>query len=255
MTAKRSRPDSNAAPGDREVPLEVVEERLGYRFRDPELLRTALTHVSFANETMRDPGASYERLEFLGDALLGFLVARLLVAADPDADEGLLTRRKQIVVQTDALADAARSLGLGDALRLSRGETATGGREKPSLLADVFEAVLGAVYLDRGVRSARAMVRRCLRDVLRIAARSEQVGRDFKTRLQERVQGELRVTPTYRIVSRSGPDHEREFRAEVRIERRVVGTGTGKSRKRAEQAAAEAALASMGPGEHEEGER
>lgn len=225
-----------------EVDLDAVERRLGHRFRDRSVLERALTHRSFANETWRSADRNYERLEFLGDALLGFLVAELLYRADPDADEGVLTRRKQVVVRSSTLATAASALGLGEALRLSRGEQETGGRSKGSLLADAFEAVLGAVYRDGGLRAARAFVRRHLGGALRDAAGTFEVDEDYKTRLQERVQGELRVTPTYRIVSKSGPDHDRRFRAEVRFGARVVGSGAGTSRKRAEQSAAAAAL-------------
>jgi ribonuclease-3 len=228
-----------------EFDVSAIEERVGHRFRDRSILERALTHRSFANEAWRSAERNYERLEFLGDALLGFLVAEHLYRADPDADEGVLTRRKQVVVRSSTLASAASALGLGEAMRLSRGEHETGGRSKESLLADVFEAVLGAVYRDGGIRTARAFLRRHLADDLRNAAEALEVDEDYKTRLQERVQGELRVTPTYRIVSMTGPDHDRRFRAEVRLGTRVVGAGTGTSRKRAEQRAAAAALEAL----------
>ncbi|MBD3869167.1 MAG: ribonuclease III [Acidobacteria bacterium] len=230
---------------DVEPGLARVEQAIGYRFRSPELLHTALTHSSYANE-MKSPGDTqtehYERLEFLGDALLGFFAAEELYRADRLADEGLLTRRKQIVVRTRTLSDVAGSLGLGDAMRLSRGELATGGRDKGSLLADVFEAVLAAVYLDGGIRPARAFVRRHLGPVIRDAGAAEQVTEDYKTRFQEQVQSELRVTPIYRIVSSIGPGHRQVFGAVVQVGAETVGSGEGTSRKKAEQAAALDAL-------------
>lgn len=219
----------------------ALEERLGYRFRDPALLDRALTHKSWANE--RPGEAHYERLEFLGDSLLGFLVAERVHADDPEADEGELTRRKQGIVSQESLAPAARRLGLGESLRLGRGEEGTGGREKPTLLADAFEAVLAAVFLDGGVRPARAFVRRHLREELRGAlSGAAQGGDDFKTRLQESVQARLRLTPRYRIVRASGPAHALVFEAEAVVGEEVLGTGRGTSRKQAEQEAARAAL-------------
>jgi ribonuclease-3 len=219
-----------------------IEERLGYRFRDRSLLRRALTHDSHAYEAQVGPRADYERLEFLGDSLLGFLVADWLSHADEAADEGTLSRRKQSVVSTGTLARAARSLGLGDALFVGRGEEASGGREKPSLLADAFEAVLGAIYVDGGLRPARSFVRRHLAEELRAASTASDLAGDHKTRFQEEVQGRLRQTPTYRIVSTSGPAHSLRFEAEALIGPEVVGLGSGASRKEAEQEAARDAL-------------
>lgn len=219
-----------------------VQERLGYRFRDPEWLDRALTHRSYAHEEYRDTSRSYERLEFLGDSLLGFLVAELLLRSDPDANEGVLTRRKQRVVCTDTLATVASGLGLGEELRLGRGEASTGGRAKASLLADVFESILAAVFLDGGVRPARAFVRRHLGVFVRQASTTDVLEEDFKTRLQEATQSRLRSTPSYRIVSREGPDHARTYRVAVRIGKEVYGVGKGSSRKRAEQSAAREAL-------------
>lgn len=220
----------------------ITPPGLRYRFRRPELLELALTHRSFVHERGRMRADSYERLEFLGDALLGFLVADALYRVDPEAGEGTLTRRKQRVVRAETLAAAARSLGLGGSLRLGRGEESTKGRDKPSLLSDAFEAVLGAVYLDGGMRSARAFVRRHLGPALERAGTSDRISEDYKTRLQERTQARLHLTPTYRIVSREGPPHELRFRAHVLVDGRVAGEGTGPSRKQAEQAAARAAL-------------
>ncbi|HEX6852688.1 MAG TPA: ribonuclease III [Candidatus Polarisedimenticolaceae bacterium] len=220
---------------------EALERKLGHRFRDPQLLERALTHRSRAHEAATGEG-SYERLEFLGDSLLGFLVADWLMATHPDADEGELTRRKQAIVSTGPLAQAARDLGLGEELRLGRGEEETGGRDKTSLLADVFEAVLAAVYHDGGIRAARAFVRRHLKGRVASVRKGPETGDDAKTRLQEAVQARLRLTPTYRIVRTAGPAHARSFTAEVVVGGRVLGEGTGASRKRAEQEAARSAL-------------
>lgn len=226
--------------------IERVQEALGYRFSDTGLLETALTHRSHSHERGSAASANYERLEFLGDALLGFLTADRLFRDDHAASEGVLSRRRQSVVRAPTLASAARRLGLGEAIRLGRGEELTGGRDKSSLLADLFEAVLGAVYLDGGLRPARAFVRRHLRDELR-GARLSTAGRDdFKTQLQELTQAELQLTPRYRIVSTSGPDHAMVFEAEVLLGRRVLGRGTGTNRKRAEQEAARAAIEALG---------
>jgi ribonuclease-3 len=222
-----------------------LESALGYRFSDRSLLTRALTHRSRAQESQSGPGDTYERLEFLGDALLGFLVSERLVNDDPGADEGTLTRRRQSVVSRSALAEVATRLGLGAALILGRGEDATGGRAKPSLLADAFEAVLAAVYVDGGVRAARAFVRRHLKGELLSTIGKSGVGADTKTRLQELVQARWRLTPTYRIVATTGPAHAHQFTAEVRFGDREGGRGVGSSRKDAERAAARDALAAI----------
>ena len=226
--------------------MEAVQERLRYRFSDPSLLERALTHRSHSYERGADAESSYERLEFLGDALLGFLVSDWLYRDDESAAEGVLSRRRQSIVRTSALAGVAARLGLGEGISLGRGEEQTGGRKKPSLLADVFEAVLGAIYLDGGIRSARAFVRRELGGPLRETRGSGWTSDDFKTKLQETVQARLQQTPRYRIVSTTGPDHALDFVVEVRIGDRVLGRGTGTNRKRAEQDAAEQALDSLG---------
>jgi ribonuclease-3 len=225
--------------------MSEIEERLRYRFRDRALLSQALTHRSHAHERGPDgPVADYERLEFLGDALLGFLVSEWLWRSDPGADEGALSRRKQSVVRTETLAEASRLLGLGEELLVGRGEETTGGRDKTSLLADAFEAVLAAIFVDGGVRPARTFVRRHLSAALRATATALEEG-DPKTRLQERMQARLHRTPAYRIVSTTGPAHALRFEAEVMIGDDVLGAGAGSSRKQAEQEAARDALARL----------
>ena len=227
----------------------AIEDRLGHRFSNPALLETALTHRSHAYE-QSPAGEHYERLEFLGDALLGFLVSEWLYARDNDAAEGVLTRRRQSVVRTSTLARAAQELELAKAIRLGRGEERTGGRERTSLAADVFEAVLAAVYLDGGIRPCRLFVERHLRHALLRTEGSREPNDDYKTRLQETTQARLRCTPRYRIVSRQGPAHALSFDVEVEVDGRMMGRGTGSSRKQAEQNAAQEALRRMqGPGE------
>lgn len=238
-------PESGDGPSDGATvdDLERLEERLGYRFRDRTVLQTALTHRSSAHENGGAEHAHYERLEFLGDALLGFIVSDWLYRQDDQAAEGVLSRRRQSIVRTSTLARTANRLALGEVIQLGRGEERTGGRRKASLLADVFEAVLGAVYIDGGIRSARAFVRRHLAPVMREASRTRGMADDYKTRLQERTQASLRRTPQYRIVSTTGPAHALEFEVEVRLDGRVLGRGSGPNRKQAEQEAARQALA------------
>lgn len=226
-------------------PLGRIEERLGYRFSDRSLLETALTHRSHAYESDADGAEHYERLEFLGDALLGFLISERLFKDDATAAEGVLTRRRQAVVRTSTLARVSRELELGRAIYLGRGEEQTGGREKSSLLADIFEAMLGAVYLDGGIRPARAFVHRHLGRSLHEIGGSTELGDDYKTRLQEVVQSKLQQVPRYRIVSTTGPAHALRFTVDVLVDRRVVGSGSGSTRKAAEQSAAKRALQSF----------
>lgn len=223
-----------------------LEARLGHRFSDRAVLDRALTHRSYSHEAGSGVLDNYERLEFLGDALLGFVISDWLWRDDPRASEGVLSRRKQAIVRAGTLAAVAKGIGLGEELRLGRGEESTGGRNKPSLLADAFEAVLGAVYADGGLRSARSFVRRHLGPALRTMRQAEIVRDDYKTRLQEVVQGELRITPRYRVVAASGPAHAREFEVEVLVGDESWGRGRGRSRKQAEQDAARAALQHKG---------
>ena len=224
-----------------EPPTEL-ESELGYRFKDRGLLQMALTHRSHSHECGIGAAGSYERLEFLGDALLGLFVADWLFRKDPRAGEGDLSRRRQTVVRTSSLAAIARRIGLGDGIRLGRGEELTGGRRKTSLLADVFEAVLGAVYLDGGIRPARAFVNRHLGKALIETGKRGHRTDDYKTRLQEAVQAKLQRTPSYRIVSTTGPAHALDFDVEVLVDDRSLGRGRGSNRKRAEQDAAKQAL-------------
>lgn len=218
--------------------------RLGITDTDPELIVRALTHRSWSSE--HGGAAHSERLEFLGDAVLDLAVTAALHAQDPVADEGVLSRRRAELVREQTLADVARSVGLGPALRLGRGEAASGGADKDSLLADALEAVVGAVFVADGYGVAAALVERLLGDRLvgdldGAGARPDVGPVDPKTALQERLAALRQPPPEYRTVQ-EGPDHAPRFRAEVLVDGTVVGTGEGGSKKAASQAAADHAL-------------
>jgi ribonuclease-3 len=226
-------------------PYTVLEAALGTSV-EAGLLEQALTHRSFAYENGGLP--TNERLEFLGDAVLGLVVTDVLYATHPDLPEGSLAKLRAGVVNTRALAEVARSLGLGQWLRLGRGEETTGGRDKNSILADTTEALIGAVYLDRGIATATAVVRR-LFDPLMAAAAREGASLDWKTALQElSAEGGLGV-PDYRI-EETGPDHAKSFSAQVLLTGEVRGAGAGRSKKQAEQEAAAAAFQALGGSPH-----
>jgi ribonuclease-3 len=206
--------------------------------RRTELFLRALTHKSAEQELGFD---SNERLEFLGDAVLGLVLAEHLHRSHPELAEGDLTKLKAVAVSEPILAAVGRELEVGRFLVLAKGEELTGGRDRSSILADAVEAIFAATYLDRGYRIARELILRLLADHLAAIERREYEP-DYKTLLQEQIQEIHRTPPTYRVVSQSGPDHDRTFVAEARIGRRVLGTGTGKSKKQAEQAAAREAV-------------
>jgi ribonuclease-3 len=206
--------------------------------RRPKLFLRALTHKSAEQELGFE---SNERLEFLGDAVLDLVLAEHLYRSHPDLAEGDLTKLKAVAVSEPILAAVGRDLEVGRFLLLAKGEELTGGRDRSSILADSVEAIFAAVYLDRGYRVTRALILRLLADHLAAIERREYEP-DYKTLLQERIQEIHRTPPTYRVVSQSGPDHDRTFVAEARVGRQVLGRGTGKSKKQAEQAAARQAL-------------
>ena len=225
-------------------PLHQLEQRLGYQFKDQQLLRAALYHSSYANEHRTMGISSNERLEFLGDAVLGFVSADFLYRKHPDLPEGELTRIRAALVCEESLHEVAQSLRLGEFLLLGKGEESGGGRRRPSILADAVEAVLAAVYLDGGIDEARALIHRILLD-----KEQEQVvesrRRDCKTELQELVQRKPNQVLHYELVSESGPDHAKVFAVAVTLNGQVVGLGSGHSKKEAEQSAARAALEQM----------
>ena len=217
--------------------MKALEDKLGYSFQDGTLLEHALTHSSYANES-RGRCTSNERLEFLGDSILGMVVADYLYRTCPDLPEGELTRTRAALVCEESLVQVAEKLGLGDYLRLGRGEENCGGRQRPSIRADAVEAVLAAVYLDGGIGSARKIIQRFILD----GAPRRQDHRDHKTALQELVQRESGQTLTYRLVGEEGPDHAKVFRVEVCLNGETIGSGSGHSKKEAEQQAAAAAM-------------
>jgi ribonuclease-3 len=211
------------------------------RFTDVALRQTALTHRSYAFE--RGQTLTNERLEFLGDSVLGIVVTDMAYRTYPDMPEGSLAKLRAAIVNMAALADVSRSLGLGDHILLGKGEEQSGGRNKASILADALEAVLGAVYLDLGLDAAREMVERLFRPRMEAYARGEG-DRDYKTILQELASQALRSLPEYRLRD-VGPDHEKEFTATVYLGGRQYGQGTGRSKKEAEQQAAQEAFARL----------
>jgi len=218
--------------------MKSLEEKLDYTFKNRALLENALTHSSYANES-RGRCASNERLEFLGDSILGMVVADHLYRTHPDMPEGELTRTRAALVCEESLVEVARELELGNYLLLGRGEETGGGRHRPSIQADAVEAVLAAVYLDGGIGSARKIIGRY------ILSRTSQSAQDYKTALQELVQRESGQVLSYRLVGESGPDHNKVFTMEVDLNGTCVGTGQGRSKKEAEQMAAKAAIQAL----------
>ena len=217
-----------------EVSLESLDRALGVSFDDAGLRTAALTHRSYAFEHGTE--ITNERLEFLGDSVLGLVVTDMAYASYPDLPEGALAKLRAAIVNMVALADVARSLGLGDMVLLGKGEELSGGRDKSSILADALEAVFGAIYLDRGLDVARDLIERLFRPRMEAYVRGEG-DRDYKTILQEIASQELRSMPEYRLEER-GPDHAKEFTATVFVAGEALGTGMGRSKKEAEQRAA-----------------
>lgn len=218
--------------------LQALEARLGHVFADPSRVRTALTHRS----SVAKQSEHNETLEFLGDAVLGLAISELLLRAWPDANEGQLSKRRAALVNEASLAAKAEQLDLGPLIQLGRGEEKTGGRQKRSILADAYEAVLGAVFLDAGFLAAQAMV---ARDFARDVTLPPVDDAEAKTRLQELTQRLFRTAPEYTLLRATGPDHAKDFETNVAIAGRVLGQGRGGSKKIAEQAAAKEALAAL----------
>lgn len=223
--------------------LDELEQILGHRFGDESLLERAVTHSSAVAETAANPAsADNEQLEFLGDAVLGMLVSQYLLAAFPGWSEGQLSRGRAQLVNSASLAAAAQALGLGSCMRLGRGEEKSGGRQKPALLADVFEAVVGAIYLDAGLDPARQFVVRTLLTPA-LDAQGERLGRaDYKSELQELLQKCGWPAAQYHVLQETGPDHRKTFLVEVSVAGRVTATGAGLNKKESEQIAAQQAL-------------
>jgi ribonuclease-3 len=226
-------------------PLRLLEQSLGHSFRDRALLLRALTHASFANEAPPASGAAdNETLEFLGDSVLGFLVTERLYRARPDWAQGTLTKARAELVSETFLAETGRSFGLGPLLRVAASDERAGGRDRDARLADAVEAVVAAVYLDGGIDAARGVVARLCDEALAALEPDELLRRDAKSALQEQAQAEGKPLPRYRLLSESGPDHDKRFVYEVRYGAgdELTTTGEGATKKEAQREAARAAL-------------
>lgn len=223
--------------------MEALEKKIGHSFKDKSLLKLALTHSSYANEC-GNPSRCNERLEFLGDSVLSLVVSDYIFKNFKDRPEGELTKLRASLVCEKSLCEFSRQMGVGEHILLGKGEMQNGGRERPSILADAFEAILAALYLDAGMDKAREHVLRFVTDELKHS--DDEVFKDYKTTLQEVIQRNREEQLSYVLSSESGPDHDKCFTVEVRLNSNVIGTGSGKSKKRAEQMAAKQALQLMG---------
>jgi len=224
--------------------IKDLETAIGYRFRNIQLLQNALTHSSYANERWHNSLLSNERLEFLGDSVLGMLVAEYLYKNFPNRPEGELTRMRADMVCERTLAEAANRIGLGSHLLLGHGEEQGGGRSRDSILADAMESVIAASFLDGGMEAALKIVQRFILVEVPV---TKLHNADYKTRLQELVQQKKNQVLSYVMVGQSGPDHDKKFDVEVSLNGTVVGSGSGSSKKRAEQDAARAAIEKLFP--------
>ena len=225
--------------------IKDLESAIGYRFRNITLLQNALTHSSYANERWHDSLKSNERLEFLGDSILGMAVAEYLYKNFPDRPEGELTRMRADMVCEKTLASVAARIGLGQHLMLGNGEEQGGGRNRDSILADAVESVIAAAFLDGGMAAARQFIDRYILVEVPV---TKLHNADYKTALQELVQQKKNQVLTYTLIGESGPDHDKRFEVEVMLNGEVVGIGSGSSKKRAEQDAAHKAIDALFPG-------
>ena len=225
--------------------IKDLEVAIGYRFQNIQLLQNALTHSSYANERWHNSLLSNERLEFLGDSVLGMLVAEYLYHSFPNRPEGELTRMRADMVCEQTLAAAANRIGLGSHLLLGHGEEQGGGRHRNSILADAMESVIAACFLDGGIEAALKVVQQFILVEVPV---TKLHNADYKTKLQELVQQKKNQVLSYRLAGQSGPDHDKQFDVEVSLNGSVVGSGSGSSKKRAEQMAARSAIEKLFPG-------
>lgn len=214
----------------------MIEKKLGYKFKDRKLLKTALTHSSYANETSVE---SNERLEFLGDAVLGFVVARVLYDRYPDAAEGKLSKMRSAIVSRMNFAHYAQELKIDKQLLLGKGEENTGGSLRQSNLAGAFESVIGAIFIDGGYRKVNSIITKLLKNCL---SGDQEIFKDYKTKLQEVAQRKFRKVLKYKVVLEEGPPHDKFFHIEVKLGRKCLGKGVGRNKKQAEQEAAKEGL-------------
>ncbi|MFB3895454.1 MAG: ribonuclease III [bacterium] len=222
---------------ERNKKINKLESILGYSFRDGETINQALTHTSYVNEEHPGITQDNERLEFLGDAVINFVVSDYIYHLQPELDEGKLAKLKAVVVSETVLARQAKLIKLGEFLRLGKGELRSGGASRSSILGDALEAVVGALYLDGGIETARQFVLSLLRETMK-AVLLDAYTKDYKSLLQELAQSECGTTPKYEVVRQSGPDHDKVFVVKVMINNTDYGMGKGKSKKEAEQKAA-----------------
>ncbi len=223
---------------NRKEALKELQEKIGYQFKDEALLKQALTHSSFANEQKINKLGNYERLEFLGDAVLELVSSEFLFNENKDMPEGQLTRLRASMVCEPALAYCARDIRLGSYILLGKGEEATGGRKRDSIISDVMEAVIGAIFLDGGIENAKKYIYRFVLSDLE----DKILFMDSKTLLQEEIQKNNTAQLRYELVGETGPDHDKEFRVEAYLDEKLIGTGVGRTKKAAEQQAAYEAL-------------
>jgi ribonuclease III len=222
-----------------------MEDKISYRFKDWELLNRALTHKSYDNEVHKNIGNHYERLEYLGDSVLDLVISLLLMEKFPTANEGDLSKRRSFLVNTRKLAQVSRQFGLGKYLLLGKGEESSHGRSKHSILACVYEGVVGAIFLDRGYNTVVRVIRSHFEPLIS-SKRRKAVYRDYKSLLQEYAQSTFKTVPEYKVVKESGPPHAREFEVTIHLNGTVYGSGRGKSKKHAQQRAASATLKQLG---------
>jgi len=218
-----------------------IEEKIKIKFSKPQLLNEAFTHRSYLNEHHDENLPSNERLEFLGDSILQFCISNELFKKFPDVPEGILTNMRTRLVRTETLAQIAQTLNLGDFLKLSHGEEKGGGRQNQALLANTFEALLGAIYLDKSLAVAQRFLLKNFQEMLDQVKNPDEL-KDAKSLLQERIQVKVKESPEYRVIKESGPDHNKIFEIEVLSQGKVIGLGTGKSKQQAEENAAKDAL-------------
>ena len=223
-----------------------LEDKISYQFHDWALLNQALTHKSYANEMHKNTANNYERLEFLGDSVLDLVISHLLMNKYPESNEGGLSKERSSLVNTRRLAQLSRQFGLGKYLLLGKGEEQSLGRSKHSILACVYEAIVGAIYLDGGFKKVSKVIRLHFEPLLSFK-RKKGGYRDFKSQLQEYVQSTLKTIPEYNLVKEIGPPHDKEFEISIQINGKTYGTGRGKSKKEAQQRAAAATLKQLDP--------
>jgi len=225
--------------------LEELEKKINYSFKDKDNLFLALTHSSYANENKRYNLISNERLEFLGDAVLNIVISEKIYLKYEDLDEGEMTKARSLIVCESSLVICANKINLAKFLLLGKGEELTGGRSRPSILSDAFEALIGAVYIDGGIKNVRKFINNNMKEIIGHAVNGNDYP-DYKTQFQEVVQSKGEMKISYEVLGEKGPDHDKTFISQVKVENEPMGMGKGKSKKAAEQNAAKNALIKLG---------